>query len=370
MGGAGAAAELRLVTSFVPKTVLLVCTQRIGDVLLATPLARAIKRAWPDAAIDFVVFKGTEGVLQGNPDIRQVWAFPHRSDWRSKWQQLRSLWNQYDLALSTVPTDRARLYAWVGGRRRFGFISAEEKGKTWMLDGHVLFDDRDTHTVAMGLSLCALLGIAPVYKVVPPRLSGAALESCLAQVGRKPYAVLHPFPKYAYKMWRQEGWVELARKLQDQYGLDVVLTGGPDADEQAYCASIAQACGANNLAGRLSLAATAELIARSQLFVGPDTAATHMAAATGVPTVALFGPSNPVKWGPWPHSHAQAASPWPRVGRGRQGNVYLLQGRAGECVPCLLEGCERSLHSRSDCLLSISVDEVWAAITHFPIERH
>ena len=74
-----------------PRRILLVCTQRIGDVLLATPLARSLKRAWPQAELDFLAFKGTEGVLEGNPDISRVLAFPQRTDWRGKFSQFRQL---------------------------------------------------------------------------------------------------------------------------------------------------------------------------------------------------------------------------------------------------------------------------------------
>ncbi|MDH5641464.1 MAG: hypothetical protein OEY28_09240, partial [Nitrospira sp.] len=84
----------------------------------------------------------------------------------------------------------------------------------------------------------------------------------------------------------------------------------------------------------------------------------HMAAAVGVPTVVLFGPSNPVKWGPWPKDFpATTNSPWVTKGSQRQGNVLLLQGE-GDCVPCLAEGCGRHIKSVSDCLQNLSIDRV------------
>jgi heptosyltransferase-3 len=353
-----------------PRRILLVCTQRIGDVLLATPLARSLKRAWPQAELDFLAFKGTEGVLAGNPDISQVLAFPQRTDWRGKLAQFRRLWRHYDLAAATLPTDRARLYGRVGGCFRVGFMTPEERGKGWMLDRSLPFDDRDTHTVAMGEKLTGLLGITPTYQVVPPAVAPEKLANTLARLAPLdglPYAVLHPFPKYAYKMWRTENWLELAHRLQ-ALGLRIVLTGGPDADEIAYCAGIADAAQALNLAGVLSLAETAEIVARARLFVGPDTAVTHIAAATGVATVALFGPSNPVKWGPWPKGWQGPESPWPRVGGGRRGNVHLIQGQ-GDCVPCLLEGCDRSLTSLSRCLQEIPVAAVMKAVTELTAIR-
>lgn len=346
-----------------PRRILLICTQRIGDVLLATPLARSLKRAWPEAELHFLVFKGTEGVLEGNPDIDRVIALPQRTDWRGKLAQFRTLWRRYDLAVSTIATDRARLYGWVGAVFRIGFIAEQEKGKNLLLDRWLKFDDRDTHTVSMGLRLTELLGIAPCYQVVPPSLAPHARDALFGRLDslkEKKYVVLHPSPKFAYKMWRQEGWVELAEWLQQQ-GLQVVLTGGPDSDERAYAEAIAQQVPVLNLAGALSLAETAELIGSARLFIGPDTAVTHIAAAMGVPTIALFGPSNPVKWGPWPQRWSRPESPWPWRGGGRQGNVQLIQGQ-GDCVPCLLEGCDRHIGSNSLCLQQISASSLIVAV--------
>jgi heptosyltransferase-3 len=345
-----------------PRRILLTCPLRIGDVLLATPLARALKRAWPEAELHFLVFQGTEGVLQGNPDIDKIIAYPHRTDWRGKLAQWRELWRNYDLALSPIASDRARLYGWVGASFRVGFINPGEHGKTLLLNRWLRTDNLTTHTVTLGLRLAELLGIAPAYQVTPPIPS---LDECktlaelLTPVKNREYVVLHPSPKFSYKMWRQDGWVELARWLQRQ-GLAIVLTGGPDADEKSYAENIAQKVSALNLSGKLSLAGTAELVAHTRLFVGPDTAVTHIAAAVGVPTIAIFGPSNPIKWGPWPSARNQPDSPWQLRGSGRQGNVWLIQG-PGDCVPCLLEGCDRHIKSSSACLQQISTSSVITA---------
>ena len=80
-----------------------------------------------------------------------------------------------------------------------------------------------------------------------------------------------------------------------------------------------------------------------------------------MPTVALFGPTNPVKWGPWPRTHTTDTNPWRRWGSQRNGNVALLQGTT-PCVPCMLEGCERNVASFSDCLLGLPARKVIAAL--------
>ncbi len=350
-----------------PRRILLACPQRIGDVLLATPLARSMKRAWPSAEIDLLVFEGTEGAVEGNTDFARVITVPRRPGLLENFRQWRHLWRRYDLAISPLPTDRARLYCWAAARRRIGLIRSLQKDrtKTFLLTQHLPFDDLGTHTVSMGLRLAEVLEIPPCFDVVPPTIALVRLGALLSRLdplAGAPFAVLHPYPKFRYKMWTHAAWISLAKELQAQ-GMGVVFTGSADPAEVDYVGEIARALsgGVLNLAGALSLGETAELIRRARLYVGPDTAVTHIAAATGTPTIALFGPSNPVKWGPWPSEWNQFNSPWARRGSGRQGNVFLVQG-AGDCVPCLLEGCERHINSRSDCLDSLSVGTVADAV--------
>ena len=350
-----------------PRRILLVCTQRIGDVLLSTPLARSMKRAWPQAQIDMLVLPGTEGALAGNPDIAQILALPQRVGFMEKLAQLRRLWQRYDLAVSPLATDRARLFCRVAGRYRVGLLQAQgERSKRGLLNRWAVFDDLDTHTVSMGLRIAELLGIPACTEVVPPTAAWPDVARKLSALpADTSYAVLHPYPKFSYKMWTAAGWVALAHALH-AHGLQVVLTGGPDRDECNYATQIAKSAAEQgvqvvNLAGQLSLGETAELIRRAALFVGPDTAVTHIAAATGTPTLALFGPSNPVKWGPWPQGRTALESPWSRRGSGQQGNVYLLQGEdVRNCVPCMLEGCERHVDSCSACLRSLTAQRVIA----------
>lgn len=335
-----------------PRQILVTCPQRLGDVLLSTALIHSLKQAWPQAAIDVLVFKGTEGVLAGNPDIRHVHSQAARASLWDKLRELSRLWRRYDLAIAAMPTDRSRLYAWAGGRFRIGFLTgqANEKQKAWWLDRHVLFDDLDTHTVAMQGQLLELLGMPSLGHVIPPALTAEELARFKPELSSAPYVVLHPCPKFRYKMWPQLAWVELATQLRE-LGYEIVFSGGYDADEQAYVSAIAAQLQfpSRNFSGRLSFAHSATLLESAALYVGPDTVMTHLAAACGTRTIALFGPSNPVKWGPWPVRWASKLSPWQRIGSACQGNVYLVQGEA-DCVPCMEEGCDRHVNSPSACL--------------------
>ena len=188
------------------------------------------------------------------------------------------------------------------------------------------------------------------------------MEPCRRGADRRPIAVLHPYPKFNYKMWRKEGWAETASWLAGR-GYRNVISGGPDAAELAYLSELGRAMppGTLSVAGKLTLGATSCLLARATLYVGPDTAVTHMAAALGVPTVALYGPTDPVKWGPWPKGYAAGGNPWRRLGSQARERVRLVQGDV-PCVPCGKEGCERNVASYSDCLQQLPAAKVIAAI--------
>ncbi len=345
----------------IPRRVLVIVTRRIGDVLLATPLIRSLKQAWPGAQIEALVFDGTQGVLLGNPDLHAVHTVPERPRFLQHVALIMRLFKRYDLALSLLPGDRPTLYAWLAGRHRIGLL-LNRPGQHWkqrLLDQWVPFDAVNTHTVRTHLLLAGALNIPAVSDVIVSWNAddSAAVDVLLGKTCTA-LAVLHPHPKFRYKMWHEQGWIAVARWLLDN-GMRVALTGGPDADERAYVNAIAKQLpdGVINTAGKLTLGGTAALLTRAQFYAGPDTAVTHMAAATGVPTIALFGPSEPVRWGPWPKGHTASANPWHRYGSQRVGNVQLIQGRAA-CVPCGHEGCERHIGSASDCLLAIPAEKV------------
>lgn len=353
-----------------PQRILVVMTRRLGDVLLVTPLIRSIKQAWPGAALDVLVIEGTEGFLLGNPDVSQLITIPQRPGWGRHLSLVSRLLRRYDLAVAALPSDRAVLYAWLAGRVRIAPLNPV-KGQRWkqrLLSAWVPFDNLTTHTVRMNLRLAELLGIKPLGEVIVSWTAGDE-TSLLRKLPDKwfamPYAVLHVYPKFTYKMWHAAGWSAVAQWLTDQ-GIRVALTGSAAPDEMAYVADVCRRLPASalNMAGQLSLAENACLVSRARLYIGPDTALTHMAAALGVPTVALYGPSNPVKWSPWPKDFAPDANPFRLHGTQQVGNVMLVQGEGrgdGSCAPCFEEGCERNVSSFSDCLQHMTPQTVIVA---------
>jgi lipopolysaccharide heptosyltransferase III len=167
--------------------------------------------------------------------------------------------------------------------------------------------------------------------------------------------VIHASPMFRYKQWTKDGWRKLAATLAGQ-GLAVIATGGSADDERRYLDNVWQDAGVTRFDGRLDWPQLAGLLAKARVYIGPDTSVTHLAAASGCPTVALFGPTDPRLWGPWPAGGREA--PWDAAGTVQQrGNVFLVQ-HAFPCTPCQLEGCERRLGSHSACLDELSVARV------------
>jgi heptosyltransferase-3 len=337
-----------------PVRILVVALRRLGDVLLTTPLIRSLKQAFPEAAIDALVFAGTQGILAGNPDLANVIAMPARASLAENVALLRRLWRRYDLAFSTQSGDRPTLYAWAGGRRSIGFV-AGDSGSAWLKRralAHPVEIVPGTHRVSEVLRLLEPLGIAPVAEVVAP--AGGQREASSS----RSYAVIHAAPMFRYKRWTDEGWRALAAALTAR-GLEVVATGGPD-DTPALDALWAGRPDVQRRDGTMSWGGLAALIRGAAVYVGPDTSVTHLAAATGTPTVALYGPTDPRLWGPWP---AGGLDPdWAAAGTiQRRRNVWLVQNPL-PCLPCQQEGCLRRRDSYSRCLDELAIGQVLEAV--------
>src|SRR5512134_3383987 len=267
-----------------PRRVLVVTLRFLGDALLSTPLVRSLKQRWPDSAIDVLVFAGTEGVFEGNPDVAQVLAVAESASAGATLRRAIALWRRYDLAVIAQTGTRPFLFGWAAGRHRIGLVSADI-GKSWwkraLLDRYAVFDGGAAR-VLENQRFAALLGLDAAPIVVPPSAGWGPHEVGRA-LGFDPtanrYAVVHPSPRWRYKQWTAEGWRRLIRDLAGQ-GLRVVITGGPGAAERAYLDTVLTGVPESTYVrvdGRWSLAQTADVLRGAALFVGPDTATTHLA---------------------------------------------------------------------------------------------
>ncbi len=275
---------------------------------------------------------------------------PKASLWR------RRLWNRYALAISTQCGDRPSFFAFVAGRVRVGPVEDNFNGRLKRLGyRRSVAYAPGVHRVEEMLRLADALGIARVPELVAPRAAKPP------GVPDGDYAVIHAAPMFRYKQWTKSGWRELASMLAGR-GLTVVATGGPAESERRYLDDIWTGSPAPvlRLDGALDWPQLAGLLAKARVYIGPDTSVTHLAAASGCPTVALYGPTDPRLWGPWPAGGLDAM--WDAAGTlQHRRNVWLVQNPL-PCMPCQLEGCERRLESYSCCLDELPAEQVIAAV--------
>jgi ADP-heptose:LPS heptosyltransferase len=347
--------------------VLVVCTRQIGDVLLTTPLLRAARERWPQARIDVLAFAGTAGMLRGNPDVQTLLEFPARLGWRGVRSLVGRLWRRYDLALVADPGDRAHLIGWVAAPLRSGIIPGGGRSnwlKRLALD-HAVESAGDLGTVHVTAEKQALLApwrtSASLPQVVAP--PAAALPAAIGERVQPGAIVVHAPSMWPYKQWPIEHFKDLVAALLAR-GHQVVLTGSGSARDQECIAPLRELAAAPqllDLSGQLDFNELAGLLQAAALYIGPDTSVSHLAAATGVPVIAIFGPTNPQRWAPWPARPDALALFARSVAVQQAGNVTILQGPQS-CVPCGRAGCEDRRDSRSDCLPSITPAQVLAQV--------
>jgi heptosyltransferase III len=346
------------------RSVLVVVTRQIGDVLLTTPLIRAARQTWPQARLDVLGFAGTLGMLRGNPDVDGLLEVPARPGLRGGLKLLRGLARRYDLALVGDAGDRAHLLAWIAARERSGLLPPEGGSNWWkralLRHAVVIAGDRgECHVVPEKVGLLAPWRdpAAPVPALVPP--GAKALPEALQQRLQSGYVVLHTPSMWPYKQWPLAHYRALATLLA-LAGKQLVLTGSMGAHDRACIAAMEGAAPPERLvdAGPLDFNQVTTLLQGAALYIGPDTSVSHLAAACGTPTLAIFGPTNPQRWAPWPGGaapvHLHRRRPEQTVG-----HVTLMQS-ALPCVPCGRAGCEDHRNSPTECLPAIEPGAVAA----------
>lgn len=349
-----------------PQRILVIAMRYLGDLMLSTPLLHTLRTAYPDATIDVLTYRKNAGLLEGNPDIDNVIETIQHQSWAEFGNLLKRIFQRYDLAVALEINNRRYFYARLAAKKVIGFVPQKHKKGHWkkrLLTASVEFDNDFTHTILEIAKLSDLLGIPAQLQQITPYTEKTIDAPDLTNT---PYVVLHTHPQWRYKRWPVTHWVLIAEFLISK-GYTLILSGGPDKKEQAYIEEIFQPLKTKsnqviNMAGQLSLAQLANLLSSAKLFIGPDTGITHLAAATACPMIALFGPTNPVKWAPWPTGYSERKNPFQKKGDQSVNNVTLLQWPE-DCVPCQNEGCDSHRESDSRCLLDLPVSHVLLHIT-------
>ncbi len=297
----------------------------IGDTLLATPIFRAARAQWPDAHIALLTGKNARVLLQNNPYLDEIIEFdPYKSDkgWGAYFRLARRLrGGRFDLCLALNRSFHSALAPRLGGvRLRAGFRS---EGRGPLLNCPVDYD-RDKSEIACYFDvLHAVAPFAPVNPALELWISAEETETACRfleaawggeRASRTRLVGIQPGASQARKRWGAAGFARVADALvAGDPSLRLALIGGPDerdaCDEMlALCAPQTRARAAS-FAGACDLRGSLALVSQLGLFLGNDTAIMHSAVALGVPTVALFGPTNPRKWGNYGRHHRVLESP-------------------------------------------------------------
>lgn len=319
-----------------PRTVLIVCLRRIGDVLLTTPLAASMRAAWPGCRVTWLVFEGTQGPLDENLAADEVITLPERPGVAQSLQLLASLRGRFDLAVSAQSGDRPNWFARFASKRAVGLRSAAAGGflRDALMSASAPSPD-GAHRIDQVLALCTVLRIKPIRQVLVPiaRKPSASIV--------EPYWVLHPGAAFVYKQWNRGGWRELAQHAKE-VGVGLVITGGTGRAETEYLDDLFEGFNVRRLDGKLSWQELVWVLGRAQWVIGVDTSVTHLAAAVNERVVPIFGPTDPRLWAPV----------------SGQGSIPVLQHGGFACQPCQLEGCDRHIRSRSKCLDELEATRV------------
>ena len=331
--------------------ILILKPSSLGDVVHALPVARLIRQRYPHAEIHWWIGRGLMPLLHADPDVRKLIPFD-RSRWGSPsgWgsvvsclRQLRA--ERYDWVVDLQGLARSGLVAWLANGAQTIGLDDPREGATALYDLRVPRPSFHTHAVDWYLEVLPHLGV-PVHDRFEwmPRDAEAAtiVESIWPSDGRR-WIAFQPGARWMNKRWPVEQFGELARRLLARNdSLGVVVLG--DTGDRPLGEKIGRAAGPGclDLTGQLSLPGMVEWLRRCDALVTNDTGPMHVAVALGVPVVALFGPTEPTRTGPY-----------------RQLDSVLRVDL--ECAPCLKASC-RNAESLA-CLNRISVDRVLAKLT-------
>lgn len=302
-----------------PARLVVVRLGAIGDVANALVFAAAVKEARPDAHVGWVVHPLAAPLVEGHPCVSRTHVWRRAAGVGEFLRLVRELRaERYELAVDLQRLQKSAALARLSGAKRvLGFARALVKEASWIWTGERVAPPADAvHRVEHYLAAARHLGCeAREPRHLFPRDAAAErwAEALVAELGAAPVLVNLGASK-PLNRWASERFGALARALVDELRVPVCLTGGP-ADRAA--AERAQAaCGgiARDLTGRTGLLELLELARRSRLFIGCDTGPLHLAAAVHTPVIALFGPADPARTGPWGREHRVLRAP-PAGGR-------------------------------------------------------
>ena len=331
-----------------PERLLLVKPSSLGDIIHALPVLDALHRRWPKSAIDWIVKPEWAPLLDGHPMLRDVLRFPTGwRGWRTTVAQLRR--RRYEMVIDLQGLLRSGLLSWLSGApSRVGFANGRE-GSPWCYTRRIMPPPDPVHAVERYRDLVRQLGVEVEGSVRFPLPAWPAAEVWADRLwaaegigADESICVIHPAARWVTKRWPAERFASVADRVAAESGWRLMLVAA--APQKAQTAEVSRQMRRRpiDLVGRTTLPQLAVLLRRAAVLVTNDSGPMHLAAAVGTSVVAIFGPTDPRKIGPYGKGHTVLYKPV-------------------DCSPCRRQRCVQGLA----CLNAIEVDEVVAAISRY-----
>lgn len=308
--------------------ILLIRPDHLGDVLLTTPAIRALRAARPNLEIHMLVGPWAANIMANYPDVDYVLTVPFPGFSR---QPKDGLSSPYRIAFDTsrhlrrIGYDSAVIFRpdhWWGAM--VAYLAGIPERIGYQMPDTTPFltnalESRRDHAVIKNMRLVERWTgpTTPQQAILDFPVNEAQQQearSLLREYGirlQEKLVCIHPGSGTWVKQWSATKWAEVADILSEQLEAKIVLTGTQGESHLTDAIEQAMQTEAINLAGKTSIPQLAALYTRSQVALGPDSGPLHLAAAVGTPTVTLFGPADPIEFGPWgPHQkHIVLTSP-------------------------------------------------------------
>ncbi len=289
--------------------ILLIQLRRIGDVIVTTPAVDQLRRAFPDARIEFLVEPAAAPVLEGYPGLDEALVFDKR---RFLFHLMDIRRRRYDWVLDFLNNPRTAQLAWFSGARVRAGFSVPFWGGAYTV--RISRPSTPTYAVQSKFDLLRALGLKPPASALPRipvrEADFAGLSDWWAREGLDSFPErvgLVPDHRHPIRRWPAERFSETAGLLLRKPGRALVLLGSPD--EQEYLRRLAAPFQERVFVSpRTSLRQAAALLSRCHAAVTNDGGLMHLAVAVGAPTVTVYGPTWPGSWNPRtpPHRWVQA----------------------------------------------------------------
>lgn len=342
-----------MIMKLTAKKILVMRYRFIGDTVLTVPFLRNLREAFPAARIDLMLEPFSGQVLEGCPyvdriipfEFRTIHTYSSRSE-RGRFAAYRHYWELirregYGAAFVLKRSFSSAAIVWAARvPRRIGF---DTEGRGVFLTDPVPYR-QDQHEVENFLDCLRAVNVpirSKALELWPDPAAGLRTAAILRDAGWKAgdlKVIIHPAASLPAKQWPLGRFAAVMRFLADRYAARFIYTGAPgDAPLYAEIERQGPFHGVD-LCGKTSLRENISLYHSADLFFGVDSGPMHMAAAVGLPVVALFGPTDERKWGPW--------------GTGHEVISHRLS-----CHPCKPHRCRDH-----KCMEGITVDEVCAVL--------